>query len=244
MAALFTTMWAAPNSSRTRAASASVLSRSLMSTVTPNAVCPSADNRLAQEAAASASMSATTTLAPCEAKAVAYAAPMPRPAPVTTATRPVRSSSGSANDSAAPDELELADDVGLVLEAAVEESADLVVERAVRRHRRVDSPGQSLARQRVPRSDVGQQQRPVGRGAQLIERRTDRRRRPGLRSHPRDHPRDAVDLDQHPRDLVLGPHGEGGEDVVDHLQAALGLGVGDLRSDGRRQLPSHLVDQL
>src|SRR3989442_14904329 len=142
MAALFTTMCTAPNSSRTREANASVLSCWLISTVASMAVWPSANNRLAHEAAASASMSATTTLAPCEAKAVAYAAPMPRPAPVTTATRPVRSSSGSANDSAAPDELELADDVGLVLEAAVEEGVDLVVERSRRRHRGLDGPGQ------------------------------------------------------------------------------------------------------
>src|SRR3954464_8240818 len=115
-------------------------------------------------------MSATTTLAPCDANAVAYAAPMPRPAPVTTATRPVRSSSGSAKDSAAPDELELADDVGLVLEAAVEESADLVVERAVRRHRRVDSPGQGLARQCVPSSDVAQEQRLTAGRTERVER--------------------------------------------------------------------------
>src|SRR5438132_725128 len=112
-----------------------------MSTVASMAVWPSADKRLAHEAAASASMSAITTLAPCDAKAVAYAAPMPRPAPVTTATRPVRSSSGSANDSAAPDELELADDVGLVLEAAVEQGVDLVVQWSRRRHRGLDGSG-------------------------------------------------------------------------------------------------------
>jgi hypothetical protein len=97
-------------------------------------------------------------------------------------------------------------------ETDIEEALDIRPPRVVGGHF-VEEAREHLTPECVSLGDVEQMQRSERRGQEPIESSSDHRKvrrdsSEGL---------NLVDFFAHPGDLMLGPHGKGGEDVLDHL---------------------------